>query len=220
MKRRTRLQIASIPAAALVAALCFAPTAATARPADGPRNVTTFHLPFSTYQRPVSPKAGGSPPNEVAVRAGDTLSQIAAAHRTTWAALAGFNHVAAPNLIMPGQKLLLPPAGYKPPASTPPVFHARTATPGTGYKRSTPVTYGGGTGGAFGGCVRARENGGSYAWGTGDGGGAYQFEPGTWVAYGGSPGSYGNASPAEQDAVFLTAVARGGQGNWRPYDGC
>ena len=31
--------------------------------------------------------------------------------------------------------------------------------------------------------------------------GKYQFDYGTWVAHGGSPGSYGNASEAEQDRV-------------------
>lgn len=31
--------------------------------------------------------------------------------------------------------------------------------------------------------------------------GKYQFDQGTWVAHGGSPGSYGSASEAEQDRV-------------------
>lgn len=232
LKRRTRLMTtASIPAAALAAALCFAPTYASARPADGPRpQVTTFHLGLSTRQKVPTARAGGSPPRvtAVVVRAGDTLSQIAAQHRTTWEALAGWNHLADPNMIMPGSRLVLPPVGYVPPhlvvaaprqaesAATwhPAVVAART---GTGAYNAPAA---GNVGGTFGACVRQRENTNSYAWGTGDGGGAYQFEPSTWVAYGGSPGSYGNASPAEQDAVFQNALNRGGQGAWSQFDGC
>lgn len=79
---------------------------------------------------------------------------------------------------------------------------------------------GGGVGGAFGACVRMAENGGSYSWATGNGGGAYQFLESTWVAYGGSAAEFGSASPAEQDRVFMNALAAGGQGNWSSYDGC
>ena len=50
--------------------------------------------------------------------------------------------------------------------------------------------------------------------------GLYQFSASTWQAYGGSAGSFGHASVAEQNAVFATAMARGGQSNWSPYDGC
>lgn len=97
--------------------------------------------------------------------------------------------------------------GSSPPASnTPPV--------------SLGSSGGGGVGGAFGACVRMAENGGSYSWGTGNGGGAYQFLESTWVAYGGSAAEFGSAGPAEQDRVFMNAIAAGGQGNWSSYDGC
>ena len=43
---------------------------------------------------------------------------------------------------------------------------------------------------------------------------------GTWVAYGGSPSAFGHASVAEQNQVFENAMARGGEDNWAPYDGC
>src|SRR5215831_290549 len=36
---------------------------------------------------------------------------------------------------------------------------------------------------ALGICIRNAEEGGSYAWGPGNGGGAYQFAIGTWEAY-------------------------------------
>jgi LysM repeat protein len=41
------------------------------------------------------------------VRAGDTLSSIAAAHGTTWQALASLNHLGDPDTIYPGQTLKL-----------------------------------------------------------------------------------------------------------------
>jgi nucleoid-associated protein YgaU len=50
--------------------------------------------------------------------------------------------------------------------------------------------------------------------------GLYQFSESTWQAYGGSAGSFGNASVAEQNQVFNNAIAAGGASNWTPYDGC
>jgi membrane protein involved in colicin uptake len=69
-------------------------------------------------------------------------------------------------------------------------------------------------------CVRDAEEGGSYAWGPGNGGGAYQFEIGTWEKYGGAADEYGVAGPAYQDQIFDNAVAAGGASNWTAYDGC
>ena len=73
---------------------------------------------------------------------------------------------------------------------------------------------------AFGACVRSRENGGSYAWGTGNGGGAYQFLASTWYGNGAAAGTYGNASAAYQDMIFNKTVAADGDAPWRSYDGC
>jgi hypothetical protein len=50
--------------------------------------------------------------------------------------------------------------------------------------------------------------------------GLYQFSASTWQAYGGSAASFGHASVAEQNQVFNSAIAQGGQSNWSPYDGC
>ena len=50
--------------------------------------------------------------------------------------------------------------------------------------------------------------------------GLYQFSESTWVAYGGSAADFGHASVGEQNQVFGNAIARGGQSNWSPYDGC
>jgi hypothetical protein len=73
---------------------------------------------------------------------------------------------------------------------------------------------------ALGICIRNSEEGGSYAWGPGNGGGAYQFLLGTWEKYGGAASEYGVAGPAYQDQIFDNAVAAGGASNWTAYDGC
>jgi hypothetical protein len=92
------------------------------------------------------------------------------------------------------------------------------ATPST---TTTPPSSGGNAAdSALGVCVRDAEEGGSYAWGPGNGGGAYQFELGTWEKYGGAAGEYGVAGPAYQDQIFDNAVAAGGASNWTAYDGC
>jgi len=69
-------------------------------------------------------------------------------------------------------------------------------------------------------CIRNAEEGGSYAWGPGNGGGAYQFQLSTWEAYGGAASEYGVAGPAYQDQIFDNAIAAGGASNWTNYDGC
>jgi hypothetical protein len=69
-------------------------------------------------------------------------------------------------------------------------------------------------------CIRKAEEGGSYAWGPGNGGGAYQFVLGTWEKYGGAASEYGVAGSAYQDQIFDNAIAAGGASNWTNYDGC
>jgi hypothetical protein len=75
--------------------------------------------------------------------------------------------------------------------------------------------------GSFQSCVIARESGGSSQVMNYSGhDGLYQFSYATWVAYGGSPASFGHASVAQQNRVFSNAMAAGGRSNWAPYDGC
>ncbi len=60
---------------------------------------------------PATPAGGGAPaptPQTYTVRAGDTLSAIAARFGTTVAAIAAANHIANPNLIAVGQVLKIP----------------------------------------------------------------------------------------------------------------
>ena len=176
------------------------------------------------------------------VKPGDSLSAIAAKifhNVSVWPRFYATNHKVIgpyPSVIVPGQRLrerlaphgmtgrvvpipvqassaVLPiPTQQAAPAATQPLVAAPSA--------AVPATASA-SGGSFGACVRSRESGGNYQ-ATNSSGyyGAYQFSASTWAAYGGSQGSFGNASPAEQDQVFANAVAQGGQSNWAPYDGC
>lgn len=70
-----------------------------------------------------------------------------------------------------------------------------------GGSASTPTTTSGGSSNSMvnpncesGGNAQVVDPSGTY-WGK------YQFDRGTWVAHGGSPGSYGSASEGEQDRV-------------------
>jgi len=91
---------------------------------------------------------------------------------------------------------------------------------------ATPAASAPSTGGSdpahssLGVCIRNAEEGGSYAWGPGNGGGAYQFVEGTWENYGGAASEYGVAGPAYQDQIFDNAINAGGASNWTAYDGC
>jgi hypothetical protein len=98
-------------------------------------------------------------------------------------------------------------AAQPPPPSPSP---APTPSSGGGDAASSPL----------GICIRNAEEGGSYAWGPGNGGGAYQFALGTWETYGGAASEYGVAGPAYQDQIFNNAIAAGGASNWTNYDGC
>lgn len=69
---------------------------------------------------------------------------------------------------------------------------------------SAPVSNGGSSGGSSNSMVNPNcESGGNsqVVDSTGTYWGKYQFDYGTWVAHGGSPGSYGNASEGVQDQV-------------------
>jgi Transglycosylase-like domain len=94
-----------------------------------------------------------------------------------------------------------------------------TPTP-TPAPRSSPPPATDAAHSALGICIRNSEEGGSYAWGPGNGGGAYQFLLSTWERYGGAASQFGVAGPAYQDRIFDNAIAAGGASNWTAYDGC
>ena len=84
---------------------------------------------------------------------------------------------------------------------------------------ASAATYSGGSG--LQQCIISRESGGnSQAMNASGHYGLYQFSASTWQAYGGSAGSFGNASVSQQNQVFSNAIAAGGASNWTPYDGC
>jgi hypothetical protein len=95
-----------------------------------------------------------------------------------------------------------------------------TVSPAPATAAPPPVSGGDAAQSALGICIRNAEEGGSYAWGPGNGGGAYQFALGTWEAYGGAASEFGVAGPAYQDQIFDNAIAAGGASNWTAYDGC
>lgn len=99
----------------------------------------------------------------------------------------------------------------------------RPAAFSSGYRRAaaSPGYQGAAPGGSFGACVIARESGGNAQVMNSSGHyGLYQFSASTWAAYGGSSADFGHAGAGEQNQVFANAIARGGQSNWSPYDGC
>jgi LysM repeat protein len=191
---------------------------------------------------------GASLPASYKVRPGDSLSAIAGRYYhnpDAWPVLywANHSHIRWANEIQAGQVLTVPvkparipaapgalgpapaPAPVAAPASEAPSSATTTYAPpqGAPVQAAAPAaTYTGGTpGGGFGRCVIARESGGNAQVMNSSGHyGLYQFSASTWAAYGGSPGSFGNASVAQQNQVFSNAIAQGGQSNWSAYDGC
>lgn len=221
MRRQTRLSL--ISSIAIGVAVAFAPSALATPMCEGKCNLKP---PVVHHVKP-KPKAKPRPRSAiewVTVQPGDTLSGIATRVHRSWQALGAFNQVADPNVIMVGQRLRIPSVSWQPSSGygvvTPPLVPTQPA-PAVVRPVVQASTSGSAVGGSFGNCVRARESGGNYQVTNSSGHyGAYQFAYSTWVAYGGSPGAFGNASPGQQDQVFANAVARGGQSNWAPYDGC
>ena len=159
----------------------------------------------------------------VVVKRGDNLSKIAkraklASWRPIWDLNKKINH---PNLIYPGQKLLIPAKGEKlkhrplpAPAVTRVVSSERSAAPATARRstvvRSASAPASGGVWDRLAQC----ESGGNWGINTGNGySGGLQFSAGTWRANGGS-GSAHNASRAEQIRVAERVRASQGWGAW------
>ena len=185
--------------------------------------------------------AGSSAPSaEYTVRAGDSLSAIAGRfyHQTSaWPVLyyANRGQVRSADVLVAGQVLTIPaepahipaaPAASNTAASDTAVS-SQAASAGSASSTSAAAqttvaaASSGYPGGSFGECVVSRESGGNTQVMNGSGHyGLYQFSAATWAAYGGNPADFGHASTAEQNQVFATALARGGQSNWSAYDGC
>src|SRR4029453_16662645 len=139
----------------------------------------------------------------VTVKQGDTLSKLAKrAKLASWRPIWDLNKkIKHPNLIYPGQKLLIPAKGEKlkhralpAPAVTRTVSLERSAAPATARRstvtRSASASASGGVWDRLAQC----ESGGNWGINTGNGySGGLQFAQGTWNANGGT-GSAHNAS--------------------------
>ena len=162
---------------------------------------------------------------KITVKRGDTLSKLAKrAKLASWRPIWDLNKkIAHPNLIYPGQKLVLPAKGEKikhrplpAPVVTRTVSAERSAAPSASSSRRSTVTRsaaapaGGGVWDRLAQC----ESGGNWGINTGNGySGGLQFAPGTWAANGGT-GSAHNASRAEQIRVAERVRASQGWGAW------
>jgi len=208
--------------------------------------VSLLHRPASASTRQSSEPAR---PVSVTVHAGQTLWGLAASHHMSVAALESHNTIPDPNYLLVGETLFLLGAHHRPLAapqrpavtqahavavqvsSSPqeaaqPVSHAVQASaesdsdPSSG-QAAAPVQSWSGVPAWFTACVIARESGGNPQVMNSSGHyGLFQFSYSTWVLYGGAPGAFGDASVAEQYAVFDAAYAASGTSNWQPWDGC
>ena len=237
-----RLTTAAVPALAGVAAVfCFSAQAqasplathvagdhATAANALGPVGQSAAQL-LSSSQRAVASRT--AQPATYTVRSGDSLSVIAGRvyhDSSAWPVIYWANRgkIRWANDITAGEVLRIPakPARIpKAPGQLGPGEIAAVSTTQAQDLAYTPVetvsTYSGD--GGFASCVIASESGGnSQVMNSSGHYGLYQFSESTWEEYGGSAADFGDASVAEQNQVFDSALAAGGESNWSAYDGC
>jgi LysM repeat protein len=171
-------------------------------------------------------------PATYTVKSGDSLSAIAGRLYQSpdyWPVLYWANHgkVRYANDIEVGQVLKVPARPAKVPAPPSALGPAPVsseaapaqASPAAAEPAEATGTYSGGSG--FQACVIAAESGGNSQVVNSSGHyGLYQFSSSTWAEYGGNPADFGDASVAEQNQVFDSAIAAGGASNWTLYDGC
>jgi LysM repeat protein len=156
------------------------------------------------------------------VKAGETLAGIAkAAKLPSWRPVYDLNAaIQHPDLIHPGQKLLIPAKGEKVnhrplpgPAVDRPADQDRSPSPAR-TQRSGPSRGSAAVGGSVWDRLAQCESGGSWSTNTGNGySGGLQFSAGTWRANGGG-GSAHTASRAEQVRVAQRVLASQGWGAW------
>jgi Transglycosylase-like domain len=174
------------------------------------------------------------------VRAGDTMSSVAARHcgaARKWTGIYAASRARHwtgrnANVLTVRQHLYLACAylpsmlRYAPAPPPPPVI--RTVSTVTTYHRTYHRSYSApasstyhAASGSYQACVISRESGGnSQVMNSSGHYGLYQFDYGTWVSGGGSGGTFGHASVAEQNRVFAAVYAARGTQPWSPSDGC
>ena len=237
--------MAAVPAVAgMAAAVCLAPQAladpapahAAAHSAVAAGALMSRDETLAAVKRAALTTAPARP-TSYTVRSGDSLSAIAGKvyhKQNAWPVLywANRDKIHWANIVGEGQVLKVPAMPGKipaapsqlapapPPAPAPAPVAASSAAPA---RAASPASssYSGGASSSFESCVIARESGGnSQAMNSSGHYGLYQFSASTWAAYGGSSADFGHASVSEQNRVFNSAMAQGGQSNWSPYDGC
>lgn len=175
----------------------------------------------------IAESSGQAPPrgekqatnSTVTVKSGDTLSSIAADHKTTYLRLFDANpSLSNPDLIYPGDKIKIPRAGQKLPSRQLPATVA-VSGPATTYISYAPtvnrLNYA--TGNTVWDRLASCESGGNWATNTGNGFyGGLQFDYGTWLSNGG--GKYAPradlASRTQQIAIASKVQASRGWGPW------
>lgn len=237
MKRRTRLII--IGCATVGGALTTAAQAASATPTflDESRvqkqpqftEITESHpVVHSTVHRTVHRRRPAPLPT-IKVQPGDSLSAIAARASRTWPQLADRNHIANPDLIYPGEVLIIPPANYtavwtstaspvvryenSPQYGTSTVSHYTAPVWQTHTIASAPAVSASGVWG----CIAAHESSGNASTNTGNGYyGMYQDTQSSWVSGGGlAYAPRADLAPAAaQTAVNQRIQAQQGWGAW------
>lgn len=119
-----KLSIPSAETAALPAVAQTPPAASTAVPA------TMTPLPATPSPVPPTPTvAGAAPPRVHIVQPGESLGDIAWDYGTTAGAILQVNNIANPNLIAPGQRLVIPGATGPAPVTATPAMAVAAATP-------------------------------------------------------------------------------------------
>jgi LysM repeat protein len=220
LNRTVRLSVVTgLGAAVLVSAFALP---ASAQPVDAVQRGQTKIVAAQSDQKR----------KKITVKRGDSLSKLAKkAKLASWRPIWDLNKkIAHPNLIYPGQKLVLPAKGEKVKHRPLPALAvarvvssersaaptASSSRPASSSSRRSTVTRsaaapaGGGVWDRLAQC----ESGGNWGINTGNGySGGLQFAPGTWAAHGGS-GSAHNASRSEQIRVAERVRASQGWGAW------
>jgi LysM repeat protein len=160
---------------------------------------------------------------KVTVSQGDTLSKLAKkAKLASWRPIWDLNtKIKHPNLIYPGQQLVLPAKGEKikhrplpAPVVTRTVSVEGAAAPATARGSTVTRSVSAPASGSVWDRLAQCESGGNWAINTGNGySGGLQFSSGTWSANGGTGSAY-TASRAEQIRVAERVLASQGWGAW------
>jgi LysM repeat protein len=227
-----RLPVAAAPALLGIAAAA----ALTLQAGPASASTTTHHAVTASHHSSVTrvqlTAYTSTSSSSYTVQSGDTLSSIASSvygNSGDWSEIyqANTSKIQNADLIYPGEVLTIPGAASQSSsssessqstASSDSTSSDDSTSSGDSASTSDSTYYGDS---AFQECVIERESGGdSQVMNSSGHYGLYQFSASTWAEYGGDPADFGDATVAEQNQVFETAIADGGAYNWSEYDGC